>query len=84
MSKAIEKALRLKHEIRLAQAISEFEACFSKEQKASLHASRSSLAIPRPADVMRLIAELDREYAGPRCFGPDTSTYCKEFSNLQH
>lgn len=65
---------RLKPEIRLAQAVSEFEAALSGEQKAAFQISKlqtrdSPLDV---SDVMRLTAEIDRcaSRRGRRCFGP--------------
>jgi len=76
MSSALSKAAPLKAEIRLAQAISQFDADLSAEQKAALRADRTSLSKSPPdtSDVMRLTAEIDRRAAaktgGGRCFGP--------------
>ena len=76
MSSALANTSRLKPEIRLAQAVSEFEADLSNKQKASFRASRSqsynsSLDL---SHVMRLTAEIDRRASGKvgggRCFGP--------------
>ncbi|KAG5659682.1 hypothetical protein KAF25_002241 [Fusarium avenaceum] len=66
----------LKPEIRLAQAVSEFEAILTSEQKVSFSASRSSAATAAPSmsDVMRLTAEIDlkatSKHGRGRCFGP--------------
>lgn len=73
MSQALATASRLKPEIRLAQAVSEFEADLSAEQKAAFRTNRSrSLASPPSTqDVMRLTAEIDRASGkGGRCLGP--------------
>ena len=75
MSSALAKASPLKPEIRLAQAVSEFEADLSNEQKATFRTlkSHSLSATPGPSDVMRLTAEVDRRISkrfGGRCFGP--------------
>src|SRR6478735_2384753 len=76
MSSALAKAAPLKAEIRLAQAISQFDADLSAEQKAALRADRVGLSTSPPdmRDVMRLTAEIDRRAAvkmsGGRCFGP--------------
>jgi hypothetical protein len=76
MSSALAKAAPLKPEIRLAQAISQFDASLSDEQKATLRADRVGLSKSPPdiRDVMRLTAEIDRraaaKMAGGRCFGP--------------
>ncbi|KAB2103710.1 hypothetical protein AG0111_0g8601 [Alternaria gaisen] len=75
MSKALTKASSLKPDIRLAQALSEFEADLTNEQKSRFRTLRSqSLSVaPTPSDVMRLTAEVDRrmskKYSG-QCFGP--------------
>ena len=75
MSSALANASRLKPEIRLAQAIQQFEADLSSEQKASFRTSRSQScnSSPDPSDVMRLTAEIDRRASGKvgggRCFG---------------
>jgi hypothetical protein len=75
MSSALVKASPLKAEIRLAQAVSEFEAELSNEQKATFRTlkSHSLSATPSPSDVMRLTAEVDRRISKKfdgRCFGP--------------
>ncbi|KAJ5060857.1 hypothetical protein J3E74DRAFT_450704, partial [Bipolaris maydis] len=75
MSGVLEKALLLKPEIRLAQAVSEFEADLSTEQKATFRTlkSQSQSNTPDPSDVMRLTAEMDRSISikySSRCFGP--------------
>lgn len=75
MSKALTKASSLKPDIRLAQALSEFEADLTNEQKSRFRTLRSQSlsAAPTPSDVMRLTAEVDRrmskKYSG-QCFGP--------------
>ncbi|KAJ9136739.1 Ankyrin repeat-containing protein [Pleurostoma richardsiae] len=75
MSFAVANASRLKPEIRLAQAVSEFEASLSGEQKATFRAQRSkaSLSPPQIGDVRAVVAEIDRTSGGKvgaRCFGP--------------
>lgn len=75
LSDIVSKVSRLKPEIRLAQAISYFEADLSSEQKNVFHLYRSqSLQSPPDlSDVMRLTAEIDRQASGKvggRCFGP--------------
>jgi hypothetical protein len=75
MSSALAKASSLKPEIRLAQAVSEFEADLSDEQKSAFRRGKlqSRSAIPSSADVMRLTAEFDRRIStkfGGQCFGP--------------
>lgn len=66
-------ASRLKPEIRLAQAVSLYEADLSADQKARFRAERSRLrdAPPGIRDVMRLTAEIDQAAIGKtRCLGP--------------
>jgi len=76
ISTALSHAAQLKPEIRLAQAVSEFEAALSSEQKAAFNASKSQSrsSPPNGSDVMRLTAEIDRSAStigrGGRCFGP--------------
>lgn len=75
MSNVLAKASRLKPEIRLAQAISQFEADLSNEQKVAFRTlkSQSLLSTPSPSDVMRITAQMDRQMSrkvGGRCFGP--------------
>jgi hypothetical protein len=75
MFDALTKAPSLKPDIRLAQAVSEFEADLSNEQKSTFRTlkSQSSSATPSPRDVMRLTAEVDRRISkkfGGQCFGP--------------
>lgn len=80
MSTAIAKASPLKPEIRLAQAVSEFEAELTSEQKAEFRTRKiqSTKAPPGSGDVMRLTAEIDRQiskkYSG-KCFGPRFSYF---------
>lgn len=75
MSHLLANARDLKPEIRLAQAVSQFEADLSTEQKAALRTCRSQLRHSPPdySDVMQLTAEIDRRASGKiggRCFGP--------------
>ncbi|KAH7401756.1 hypothetical protein DE146DRAFT_779970, partial [Phaeosphaeria sp. MPI-PUGE-AT-0046c] len=82
MSSALAKASPLKPEIRLAQAISEFEADLSQEQKSIFRTLRSqSLSVtPSPRDVMQLTAEVDGRTSkkfSSACFGP-------RFTNFLH
>lgn len=75
MSKVLAKVSQLKPEIRLAQAVSQFEAGLSDEQKAAFrdHKTQTIRSAPGASDVMRLTAEIDRQLsakAGSRCFGP--------------
>lgn len=76
MSFALERAGRLKADIRLAQAVSEFEADLTADQKATFRTQRSQTCKTPPSihDVMRLTAEIDLassgKSAGRRCYGP--------------
>jgi hypothetical protein len=75
MSDVVANASRLKPEIRLAQAVSQFEADLSNENKTAFRTlkSQSRNSHPDLGDVMRLTAEMDRQIskkAGSRCFGP--------------
>jgi hypothetical protein len=75
MSSSLAIASPLKPEIRLAQAVSEFEADLSSEQKANFRTQRSQSTTTQPGsgDVMRLTAEVDRQISrqyGGQCFGP--------------
>lgn len=74
MALALARASRLKPEIRLAQAVSEFEASLTDEEKAAFRTYRSQTrdSPPNVNDVMRLTAEVDRRASRKtsRCFGP--------------
>ena len=81
MSYVLANASWLKPEIRLAQAISQFEADLSSEQKTSFRSYRSQTceSPPDARDVMRLTAEIDRHASGTvsggRCFGPRLTNF---------
>jgi hypothetical protein len=63
----------LKPELRLAQAVSQFEASLSTSQKVAFRNQRtqSLQCPPNTTDVMRITAEIDAsQKAGGRCFGP--------------
>ncbi|KAJ5170121.1 uncharacterized protein N7500_002904 [Penicillium coprophilum] len=73
MSQSLSSAPRLKPEARLAQAVSQFEAELSNDQKASFRAcrARSIESPPSIQDVMQLTAEIDRvSEKRRRCLGP--------------
>ncbi|KAF5987574.1 vegetative incompatibility protein het-E-1 [Fusarium bulbicola] len=76
MALSLRDGARLKPDIRLAQAVSEFEAALTSEQKVAFRASRSSAlqTSPTMSDVMRLTAEIDlmatNKHGRGRCFGP--------------
>ncbi|RYC79808.1 hypothetical protein BFJ63_vAg17305 [Fusarium oxysporum f. sp. narcissi] len=75
MSTLLERIVPLKPEIRLAQAIKQFEMDLSDEQKAAFDSNtrQSCHSPPNIHDVMRLTAEIDHRVAGNvgggRCFG---------------
>ncbi|KAL8295977.1 hypothetical protein RB600_001460 [Gaeumannomyces tritici] len=81
MSFALANAAPLKPDIRLAQAVSEFEAALSDEQKATFrsYGSQARASPPNAGDIARLTAEVDLRAARGghrgRCFGP-------RFSNI--
>jgi hypothetical protein len=80
MSAAVANASRLKPEIRLAQAVSQFEADLTSEQKDALRTQKSQLQCSPPdqSDVMRLTSEIDKTsgiVAGRRCFGPRLTSF---------
>ncbi|RAK90249.1 ankyrin [Aspergillus costaricaensis CBS 115574] len=70
MTTALTKAARLKPEVRLGQAISEFQADCSSREKATLRSYQAPGFPPSVRDVMQLTAEINRS-AGLRgqCFG---------------
>lgn len=81
MSKALVSAAPLKAEVRLAQAVSEFEADLSREQKTEFNASRARAVNEPPSikDVMQLTAEinrrLSRKVVGGRGIGTRTHSF---------
>jgi len=81
MSYVLANASRLKPEIRLAQAVSQFEADLSSEQKTSFRTYRSQSRDSPPdlSDIMRLTAEIDcrasGKVGGRRCFGPRLTNF---------
>ena len=87
MASVLAHASVLKPEIRLAQAVSEFEADLSTEQKNTLRTSKSQLKKTPPtiSDVMRLTAEIDRGASsrgkGQRCFGTRITNFLE---SVQH
>lgn len=76
MALVLSKVSTLKAELRLAQAISEFQGDLSTEQKAAFRTARdaSTRTPPHYQDVMRLTEEIDRNAAtllnSRRGFGP--------------
>ena len=80
MAAAVANASRLKPWIRLAQAVSRFEADLSSEQKEALRTQKSQLqsSPPDQSDIMRLTSEIDKTsgiVAGRRCFGPRLTSF---------
>ena len=73
MSLVLSKAATLKPEIQLAQALSEYEAVLTLDQKQTLRLYRGQ-SPPNPIDVIRLTAEIDRDAIRLRksrqCVGP--------------
>jgi hypothetical protein len=78
MALAVATAARLKPDIRLAKAVSEFEADLTSEQKADFRTQRSLVRRrpPQPRDVMLLTAKIDNALSQAsqgqrtRCVGP--------------
>lgn len=74
MDLILANAARLKPHVRLAQAVSQFEASLSSEDKASFRNQRTQAlkTPPSPMDVMSLTAQIDRRDGGKagRCLGP--------------
>jgi hypothetical protein len=73
MAMIVSKAARLRPEIRLAEVVSQFEACLSDEQKAAFRDQRAQTLKTPPSitEVMRFTAQIDRRIAGnKRCLGP--------------
>lgn len=78
MALALATGARLKPEIRLAQAVSEFEADLTMEQKLRFNSYRTQVhkSPPEIHDVMRLTAEIDQKISSNskvgrgRCYGP--------------
>jgi hypothetical protein len=80
MSQALASASSLKPEIRLTQAVSQFEADLSSEQKAAFraHKYQSQKSPPDQSEVMRLTAEIDRTTrmnGGRSGFGPRMTNF---------
>lgn len=76
MALALETAAPLKPKVRLAQAISEFEADLTTQQKIQFgsYKQRVRKFLPGISDVMRLTAEIDQKTSlkvtRSRCYGP--------------
>jgi hypothetical protein len=73
MALTLSRAGPLKPEIRLAQAVSQYEASLSDDQKVAFRTQRTQVLTSPPniQDVMRITAEIDvSQKAGARCYGP--------------
>ncbi|KAJ5153419.1 uncharacterized protein N7482_009897 [Penicillium canariense] len=79
MSRALASASRLKPQIRLSQAIAEFQADLPIDQKIEFdkHTSRACNAPPSTNDVMHLTAEIDQQLSRKhrRCLGTRTTSF---------
>lgn len=79
MSNALASASRLRPDIRLSQAIAEFQADLSIDQKVEFdnHTARACRAPPCTKDVMYLTAEIDRRLSEKhrRCLGTRTTSF---------
>ncbi|KAL9074784.1 MAG: hypothetical protein Q9157_004274 [Trypethelium eluteriae] len=79
ITKSLLNAAPLKPEIRLQQAISQYEADLTNEQRVIFRAEKSLLAKSPPGqhDVLRLTAEIDNRYQKKtnRCFGPRITNF---------
>ena len=76
MSKAISEAAVLKPEYRLIQAISEFEAQLSSQEKVLF--GKQKQIVPHPDDVTRFTAEVDKDMSARgvrRVYGPRLTTF---------
>jgi hypothetical protein len=79
MAMIVKSAARLEPEIRLADAVSQFEASLSSDEKAAFRSQRAQ-AINSPPDtnaVMCFTAQLDHQRAGNagRCLGPRFTSF---------
>jgi len=72
MSKALAQAAKLKAEVRLAQALSEFSACLDDKRRTTFK-NWQSRSPPTAADVIRLTEEINgegsRRHRGWRPYG---------------
>ncbi|KAL2822219.1 ankyrin repeat-containing domain protein [Aspergillus cavernicola] len=88
MSTALTKAARLKPEIRLGQAVSEFQVNLSSLEKATFRSQQTNACKNPPdiRDVMQLTAELNRcTGAHGQCFGPRVTSILRavqQFASL--
>ncbi|KAL4861282.1 hypothetical protein BDV12DRAFT_204167 [Aspergillus spectabilis] len=79
MSTAVTKVARLKAEIYLGQAISEFQACLSPSQKVIFHAQQAASTPPGIRDIMQLTAEINLS-TGP---GGGSAVCCSRWYHSQ-
>ncbi|GAB1218113.1 hypothetical protein ATERTT37_007364 [Aspergillus terreus] len=74
MADVVARASKLKPEIRLSQAVSEFQASIPQEEKTKFQKWTLSLSTEPPEswDVAKLTSEIDRRVSGQtrRCYGP--------------
>lgn len=81
MALVLTTASRLKPEVRLAQAVSEFEADLTMEQKLRFNSYKAQVlkSPPEIHDVMRLTAEIDQRisptFGRGRCYGPRLTNF---------
>ena len=80
MSLALRSASRLKAEVRLAQAVLQYELDLSATQRATFRnqKSRYIASPPELREVMALTAEIDSQYSGKtggRCLGPRLTNF---------
>lgn len=74
------KAARLKPELRLAEAVSQFRLCLSNEQKTALDTNthKALQSVPDASHVIRFTAEFNdcmADKAKDRCYGPRLSSF---------
>jgi hypothetical protein len=74
MADVVARVSKLKPELRLSQAVSEFQASIPREEKTKFQKWTLSLSTEPPEswDVAKLTSEIDRHVSGPtrRCYGP--------------
>lgn len=85
MALALAKAAALKPEIKLVQALSEFEAILPDHQRTQLRTYRGQ-SPPNPTDVIRFTAEIDRDAGRNRksrqCVGPRLTNVLNAFQQF--
>ncbi|RDW84032.1 uncharacterized protein DSM5745_04358 [Aspergillus mulundensis] len=82
MATALVQSARLKPEIRLGQAISQFQADLSSADKATFrsHQTTTMKKPPSISDVMQVTAEINQR--GVRCFGTRVTTFLQAVQNF--